>query len=111
MDLIASHKGITVRETLEAGAGTNWDRCYYVSLKLHPAERIMEAFGLRLEDIAPVVTKVFFPTLTRVMKAEMKRNSSSDDYSSFQVLGGASTDFVEPESTGESELESKKKKK
>ncbi len=48
MDLLASHAGITVRETLEVGTGSNWDRCYYVTLKLHPAECIMEAFGLSL---------------------------------------------------------------
>ncbi|KAL7535540.1 hypothetical protein ACHAXR_006555 [Thalassiosira sp. AJA248-18] len=111
MDLLASHKGITVRESLEAGAGSNWDRCYYVTLKLHPAERIMEAFGLSLEDIAAVVAKTFFPKLARVMKAEMKRNASSDEYSSIEVIGGASTDFVEPETPNEEEAAKKKSKK
>ncbi|KAL7551711.1 hypothetical protein ACHAWF_014906 [Thalassiosira exigua] len=108
MDLLASEKGVTVRETLEAGAGSSWDRCYYVKLRLHPAERIMEAFGLRLEDVASVVTKTFFPKLARVMKAEMKRNAG-DDFASIEVIGGASTDFVESDNHGESS-ESKKKK-
>jgi DNA-directed RNA polymerase I subunit RPA1 len=111
MDLLASHKGISVRESLEAGAGSNWDRCYYVTLKLHPAERIMEAFGLRLEDIAHVVTKTFIPRLARVMKAEMKRNASNGDYSSIEVIGGASTDFVESGDQEESSEPKKRQKK
>jgi len=110
IDLLSSHKGITVRETLEAGAGSNWDRCYYVTLKLHPAERIMEAFGLRLEDVAAVVTKTFTPKLARVMKAEMSRNASSDGYTSIEVIGGSSTDFVE-ESEDRKDDEKEKSKK
>eukprot|EP00804_Cyclotella_cryptica_P004163 CCRYP_014543-RB/>CCRYP_014543-RB protein AED:0.08 eAED:0.08 QI:152/0.87/0.77/1/0.75/0.66/9/493/1780 len=96
MDLLASHCGITVRETLEKGAGSVWERCYYVTLKLHPAERIQEAFGLRLEDICHVVTKVFIPKLARVMKAEMKRNEAPGEFTKIDVAGGGSTDFVEP---------------
>ena len=109
MDLLASHKGITIRESLECGAGTNWDRCYYITLKFHPEERIKEAFGLRLEDIAAVVTKTFFPKLTRVMKAEMKRNDLNGDV--INVVGGASTDFVEVESPEDPEEEARKSKK
>jgi len=111
IDLLSSDRGITVRETLEAGAGSNWDRCYYVTLKLHPAERIMEAFGLRLEDVAAVVTKVFTPKLARVMKQEMSRNASTDGYASIEVIGGASTDFVESDEPEDEAAESKKAKK
>lgn len=115
MDLLASHQGITIKESLEVGAGTTWDRCYYITLKLHPAERIMEAFGLRLEDIAAVVTKVFFPKVSRIMKAELKRNAETNGKlpTSFQVSGGASSEFIEsdtPEDPEENAKTSKKKK-
>ena len=97
MDLLASHCGITVREALEK-AGSIWERCYYVTLKLHPAERIKEAFGLHPDDICKVITKTFIPKLARVMKAEMKRNESPGDYAKIDVVGGSSTDYVESES-------------
>eukprot|EP00970_Alexandrium_tamarense_P000747 scaffold85_cov145-Alexandrium_tamarense.AAC.51 len=111
MDLLASHGGITVREVLEKGAGSNWERCYYVTLKLHPAERINEAFGLRLEDIAAVVTKTFIPKLARVMKAEMKRNETNEGYASIEVIGGASTDFMESDVSGGESSKSKASKR
>jgi DNA-directed RNA polymerase I subunit RPA1 len=111
MDLLASREGITVRETLEVGAGSNWDRCYYVTLKLHPAERIMEAFGLSLEDIASVVTKTFIPKLAFVMKAEMKRTGGFDNMSSIEVVGGSSSDFLNSEKADDPENESKKYRK
>jgi DNA-directed RNA polymerase I subunit RPA1 len=111
MDLLASHEGITIRETLEASVGSNWDRCYYVTLKLHPAERIMEAFGLSLEDIASVVTKRFIPRLAFVMKAEIKRSATSDNMSSIEVIGGSSSDFVNSEKADDPENESKKYRK
>ena len=98
MDLLASHCGITVREALEKGTGSTWERCYYVTLKLHPAERIKEAFGLHPDDICKVITKTFIPKLARVMKAEMKRNESPGDYAKIDVVGGSSTDYVEFES-------------
>jgi len=110
IDLI-SNQGITVRETLEAGAGATWERCYHLTLKLQPAERIMEAFGLRLEDVAAVVTKSFTPKLARVMKAEMSRNSSSDAHSSIEVIGGASSDFVEIQVPEDNEVEKSKMSK
>ena len=110
IDLI-SNQGITVRETLEAGAGATWERCYHLTLKLQPAERIMEAFGLRLEDVAAVVTKSFTPKLARVMKAEMSRNSSSDAHSSIEVIGGASSDFVEIQVPEHNEVEKSKMSK
>jgi len=116
IDLLSSQKGITVRETLEPNsAGSSWDRCYHLTLKLHPAERIMEAFGLRLEDVAAVVTKSFFPKLARVMKAEMSRNASSGAHCSIDVIGGMSSDYVEMKDLEDSELSKsekfKKKKK
>jgi DNA-directed RNA polymerase I subunit RPA1 len=111
MDLLSSHKGIMIRETLEAGVGSNWERRYYVTLKFHPAERIMEAFGLKLEDIAIVVTKTFIPKLARVMKAEMKRSATSGDYSSIDVIGGASSEYVNPEKSDDPEEEAKKSRK
>lgn len=111
MDLLSSHKGITIRETLEAGIGSNWERRYYVTLKFHPAERIMEAFGLKLEDIAIVVTKTFIPKLARVMKAEMKRSATSGDYSSIDVVGGASSEYVSTEKSDDLEDEPKKSTK
>jgi DNA-directed RNA polymerase I subunit RPA1 len=105
MDLLASVGGITVQEKLELGAGANWDRCYYVTLKFHPAERIQEAFGLSLEFIANVVTKVFIPKLARIMKAEMKRSANGGDSASIQVTGGNASEFIE------SDKPSKSKKK
>lgn len=108
MELLASHEGITVQETLEASAGSNWDRCYCVTLKLHPVERIMEAFGLSLEDIASVVTKTFIPKLAAVMKAEMKRSATSDNTSSIDVIGGASSDFLSSEKSDDFENEARK---
>ena len=110
MDLLSCHEGITVEETLKAvGSGsTNWDRAYYVTLKLHPAERIMEAFGLRLEDIAATVTKTFLPKLARVMKAEMKRNADGE-HASIEVIGGASTEFVESDNPDETSAAAERK--
>ena len=107
MDLLASVGGITVQEKLELGAGANWDRCYYVTLKFHPAERIQEAFGLSLDNIASVVTKIFVPKLARIMKAEMKRSATGDDPSSIQVSGGEASDYIESD---KSTSKSKKKK-
>ena len=97
MNLLSSQCGITVRETLEKGS-TVWERCYYVTLKLHPAERIQEAFGLIPDDICRVVSKTFIPKLARVMKMEMKRNESPGDFAKIDIVGGSSTDFVEPDS-------------
>eukprot|EP00956_Cyclotella_meneghiniana_P043473 scaffold271707_cov79-Cyclotella_meneghiniana.AAC.3 len=96
MNLLSSQCGITVRETLEKGSNV-WERCYYVTLKLHPTERIQEAFGLRPDDICRVVSKTFIPKLARVMKMEMKRNESPGDFAKIDVVGGSSSDFVEPD--------------
>jgi DNA-directed RNA polymerase I subunit RPA1 len=102
MDLLASVGGITVQEKLELGAGANWDRCYYVTLKFHPAERIQEAFGLRLEYIANVVTKIFIPKLAKIMKAEMKRSATGGNTASIEVAGGSASDFIESEKPSKS---------
>lgn len=107
MDLLASQCGITVRESLEKGSGTIWERCYNVTLKLHPAERIEEAFGLRPDDICRVVSKTFIPKLARVMKAEMKRNESPGDHAKIEVIGGGATDYVEPDGVKKSKKKSK----
>jgi DNA-directed RNA polymerase I subunit RPA1 len=92
-ELIASRGGIAVREALQQSMSGSWERAYHVTLKLHSAERISEAFGLTLEDIASVVTSSFLPTLSRIMKDELKR-SNADGISSLEVLGGEGTAFV-----------------
>merc|ERR1719296_398678 len=51
MELIASHKGIKVTESIEKGDTGRWERSYYITLKLHPQERIRAAFGLSTLDI------------------------------------------------------------
>jgi len=93
-ELISSREGISVRESLQQSASGSWERAYSVTLKLQPAERISEAFGLRLEDIAAVVTSTFIPHLSRIMKMELKRSSSTEESSSISVLGGESTEFI-----------------
>jgi len=78
MELIASHEGISVRESLQQATSGSWERAYYVTLKLHSSERIMEAFGLQLEDIATVVSDSFYKLLNKTMKREL---ALSDDIS------------------------------
>jgi len=107
IDLISSHGGVTVRETLELSAGASWQRSYYVTLKLHPSERIMEAFGLRLEDVAAAVTKQFIPKLGRIMRDEIKRNTTYNEEFMGEVQGSKASEFVE----GVSEKREKKKAK
>ncbi len=92
-ELIASTGGISVREALQQSGSGSWERAYYVTLKLHSAERIWEAFGLKLEDVATVVSVKFLPVLSRIMKDELKR-SNSEGMTSLEVLGGESTEFV-----------------
>jgi DNA-directed RNA polymerase I subunit RPA1 len=94
MELISSHGGIEVQEALEQGGGGNWERCYYVTLKLHPAERVMEAFGLTSNDIATTVARAFMPKLADVMKRELRRSKTDGDVGSIEVQGGAASDFV-----------------
>ncbi len=92
-ELIANKDGISVRESLQQSGAGSWERAYYVTLKLHSAERISEAFGLKLEDVAAVVTSSFIPQLSRIMKMELKK-SSADEGASFGVIGGESSEFV-----------------
>ena len=91
-ELIASRGGIAVRETLERGSSGSWERAYHVTLKLQSAERISEAFGLKLEDIAAVVSTSFIPILSKTMKMELKR-SNTDEMGSIEVMGGEASDF------------------
>jgi DNA-directed RNA polymerase I subunit RPA1 len=93
-ELIGAHQGITVRDTLLRDAGGTWQRAYYVSLKLHKAERIKTAFGLTLDDIAQVVGSTFIPALNFQMKLELRRSKS--DYSGdIEVEGGGASSFIE----------------
>jgi DNA-directed RNA polymerase I subunit RPA1 len=78
-ELIAGHHGVTVRETLTRSGAGMWERAYYVTLKLHPAERIKTAFGISLQDIARVVAKSFIPALSYQMKLELRRSSADMD--------------------------------
>ena len=96
-ELIANHKGITVTETLLQGDGGDWRRAYHVSLKFHPAERINEAFGLGLEDVAAAITRTFKAKLTELMKRELRRSSAEGDVASIEVSGGGSSTFVPAE--------------
>ncbi len=93
-ELIASRDGISVRESLQQSANGSWERGYVVTLKLQPAERISEAFGLRLEDIAAVVTSTFIPNLSRIMNMELKRSGTDDGSSISKVQGGEKSEFI-----------------
>ena len=94
-ELIAGHNGVIVNETLEQGDGGNWERAYHVTLTFHPPERIKEAFGLNLEDIAGVIMRTFKPKLADIMKKELKRSSAEGDVVSMEVAGGHGVDFAE----------------
>jgi DNA-directed RNA polymerase I subunit RPA1 len=93
-ELIGAHHGVTVRETLLRDEGGTWERAYFVSIKLHKAERIKTAFGLTLEDIARVVGSTFIPALKFQMKLELRR-SKSDYTGDIEVQGGAPSSFIE----------------
>jgi len=82
IELIDSHDGISVRECLQQSALGLWERAYYVTLKLHSSERIYEAFGLSLDDIAEVVTRSFYKSLSKIMKKEL---TLSQDISSVRL--------------------------
>merc|ERR1719329_1581889 len=97
-ELIASKGGITVRERLEQSTSGSWDRAYHVSLKFHPAERIYEAFGIEIKDIAAVITNVMISAVTRLMKSEAKRTNS--EVSSMHVEGGEKSTYVEEDESG-----------
>lgn len=108
-ELIASKGGITVRERLEQSTSGSWDRAYHVSLKLHPAERIFEAFGIEIKDIAAVITQVLIPGLAKLMKSEAKR---TDSVSSLNIEGGEKSTYVQgDEGADANKRESSKTKK
>ena len=92
MELIAGSEGVCVIEKLEKGDAGEWSRAYYVSITLHPLERIREAFGLSIHDVAAIVGKNFVPALSQLMKKEIKR-SSVDGQSIAEVSGGDNTDY------------------
>ena len=99
-ELIAGHHGITVVESLTESAAGNWERAYGVTLKLHPAERIMEAFDLTLEDVAAVVAKDFVPALSREMKLELRRSATEGEMN-LEVEGGEATLYNRPKKSDE----------
>merc|ERR1712151_419815 len=94
-DLLASRGGITVNESLYC-TGSIWERAYGIRLKLHDKDRIFEAFGLNLADVAAVVAKTFMPTLSKLMKIELRRSGQT----SVQVLGGESVNLLLNEKLG-----------
>uniref|UniRef100_A0A7S4MUI9 DNA-directed RNA polymerase n=1 Tax=Odontella aurita TaxID=265563 RepID=A0A7S4MUI9_9STRA len=111
LELIASRGGITVTERLEQSMTGEWDRAYHVILKLHSEERIREAFGLGLEDVAAVIAGSFFPNLSKLMKIELKRGGD-DGVASLNVEGGSSTSYVrDGESMGGAVKKAKKRAK
>lgn len=106
MEVIACHEGVQVTTTLQQNDGGSWDRAYYVTLKLHPAERIMEAFGLKLPDIARAVTKTFIPKLGEIMKRELRRSTTEGESSSIEVHGAAPTEYMADEPTARDKAQS-----
>lgn len=107
-ELIAGDRGVTVTERLE-NSPSGWSRVYHIKIKFHPAERIREAFDLRLQDIASVVGSAYLPLLSKMMKKELTKSSVESDMTSMEVLGGGSTDFIsedaEDKSTGDESRE------
>lgn len=90
-ELIASKGGIQVKETLQQSPDGSWERAYYIIMKLHPEERIQEAFGLSIYDIASKVGENFVPLLSKKMQMELKKANSN-----MEVHGGyQSSEFVE----------------
>lgn len=85
MDFLSGKNGVSVTERLEDDCGT-WVRAIYITLKLHPAERIKAAFGLTLQDIARVVGATFVPKLSKMMKSQMRKASVSGEVA--EVQGG-----------------------
>mmetsp|Transcript_4193 Transcript_4193/g.5837 ORF Transcript_4193/g.5837 Transcript_4193/m.5837 type:complete len:1860 (+) Transcript_4193:393-5972(+) len=91
LELIASQNGISVTESLQQNEGGFWERAYQITLKFHSAERIKEAFGLSLENIAAVISIDLLPSISKLMKKELDR--SRVDGSSVNVEGGDSMEF------------------
>ena len=95
IDLISGDRGITVTERLEKDDVSTWHRAYYITLKFHTAERIREAFGISLRDIAKVVAKNYVPLLKQTMDKELKRSSVEGDDAVQKVAGETGTDYFE----------------
>ena len=94
MDLISGDRGVSVTERLERDHGGGWLRAYYITLRFFPAERIKEAFGLQLAEIARVVGKNFVPKLSMEMKKELRRSAVEGDDCVGTVAGGAATELA-----------------
>lgn len=109
-ELISCHGGISVTESLAQNASGSWERAYQVNLKLYPSERIKEAFGLKTEDVARVVTKTFIPKLSALMRNELKRANVDGGVQQVSVAGGATSDFID-EGGGNANASSERKKK
>ena len=77
-ELLDSAAGITVNTSLVQAEGGLWERSYEVVLKTHPEERIQEAFGIGLEDIAGEVSKKFLARLGSLMKVQLNRARQHD---------------------------------
>jgi DNA-directed RNA polymerase I subunit RPA1 len=101
-EVIASHRGVSVRESLMESDSGLWERAYFVTLKFHPAERIQAAFGLTLKDIAKVVAKSFVPALSFQMKLELRR-AAADGEGIVSVEGGESTLYIHREGGADAE--------
>jgi len=109
MDLIANKGGIVVTESIQQSGGGFWERCYQVTLKLHPAERIWEAFSLTIEDVARVVTRSYIPKLAYIMKMELKKSNSGGDVAASNVQGGGASEFMENDGTMDPEVDKVRK--
>ena len=88
MELISGDHGVAVTEKLEQSPAGDWNRAYFVRIKMHPAERIREAFGLSLNGIAKVVGSNFIPLLAQMMRKELKRSAVDGVIGSTEVEGG-----------------------
>ena len=100
-ELVASHKGVAVTERLVQNETGKWTRSYHVTLSFHPAERIKEAFGLQLEDIAAAIQESFNQKITALMKAELRRAGTDADVKAYDVDGAMTDNAQEKNSEDE----------
>jgi len=77
-ELLSNEDGISVETTLKQGDAGVWQRFYTVKLKLHPEERIKEAFGISLEEIATEVANKFHGKLSYSMNAHLRKAKAHD---------------------------------
>jgi len=110
-EVLASKGGITVMESLQQDESGLWERAYQITLKFHPAERIKEAFGLTLEDIARVTTRSFIPMLSSAMRLELKRGCAEGDITNVTVLGGAASEYLSETTNDDTTPRTKKSKR